>query len=69
VIWIGKDDRGVEYKCSLMKVNSLIKVRQDTPLQESVSETNDNVVERCGTRSMTSRMECKCSPMQLNGLI
>jgi hypothetical protein len=38
--------RGTECKCSLMQVNGLIQVRQDTPLLKPGIEIVGKVVER-----------------------
>jgi hypothetical protein len=40
-----------------MKLNSLIKVRRDTPLVESVSEAVSKIVESHGLIGMTRRAE------------
>jgi hypothetical protein len=41
--------RGTECECSLIKVNGLIQVRQETLLVESIFETVGKVVERYGS--------------------
>jgi len=52
-----------------MEVNGLIKVRHNTLLLESVTETVGKVIERHGLIRMTKGTECKRSSMELNGLI
>jgi len=49
--------RGMECKCSSIKVNGLIKVRQKTSLLKSVPETDGKVVERLGSIRMTRGTE------------
>jgi len=54
-----------------MEVNGLIYVRQNTLLLKSLTETDGKlqVVERPGSIRMTRGTECKCSSMEVNGLI
>jgi hypothetical protein len=52
-----------------MELNSLIKVRRDAPLLESVSEADSNIVERFGSISMTRMTKRQCSLIKLNSLI
>ena len=61
--------RGTESKCSSMEVNGPIQVRQDTPLLESVYETDGKIVERLASIRTTSGMERKCSSIEVNGFI
>jgi len=61
--------RGTECKCSLIEVNGLMQVRQNTLLLESDPETVGKIVERHESMRMTRGTECKCSLMEVNGLI
>jgi hypothetical protein len=61
--------RRMERECSLMKVNGLRQVRQDSLLLKSVLETGGKVAERGGLIRMTRGTKYKCSSMKVNDLI
>jgi hypothetical protein len=61
--------RGTECKCSSIKVNGLIQVRQDTSVLKSGMEIAGNVIKRHGLIRMTKGTDCKCSSVEVNDLI
>jgi len=75
--------RGTKCKCSLIEVNGLINIRHNTLLVKSdpemagkfaetvgkVAEMVGEVAERHRSMKMTRGTECKCSSIEVNGLI
>jgi hypothetical protein len=59
--------RGVQCQCSLLKLDGLIQVRQDTHPLESESKADGKVVERRGPITMMRGVQHQCSSLKLNG--
>jgi hypothetical protein len=52
-----------------MEVDALIQVRHDMLLNESGLETDSKTTQRQESIRMTRGRECKCSSVEVNGLI